>query len=332
MNFKPFLIFLCLFVFNKNQAQSFLTNRHFSLFQFQEKKDTFQYIVSDTDFSKAMPTLVFVQGSGAMPLFFYRKEKKDTLFLLPVELKKYENQCRIVFLQKKGTALLDDYDKDYFDLENMSLDFLQNADLQSRTKSINALINHLSKQKWVKKEQIYLVGHSEGYRIAAKAAAKNKKIAKTVCMSANPFNRFAQFATENRLKSARKEISDAIAKQNIDSLYQYFSDLPNIDLRGQDAKIQAFFKAEISYNYSFALDDLLKIKSPLLLTYGMADVGSLHNDLVPYFFRKEGKENLTVLSYPDLEHNYLKINDKNEITERHWQDVFDDVMKWLLRK
>jgi hypothetical protein len=49
MNSKILLISTFLFFHFNINAQSFLKNQHFTAFQFKEKKDTFQYIVSDTE-------------------------------------------------------------------------------------------------------------------------------------------------------------------------------------------------------------------------------------------------------------------------------------------
>jgi pimeloyl-ACP methyl ester carboxylesterase len=265
-----------------------------------------------------------------LPLFYGRKSKKDTLFFVPVDFKKYNQQCRFVFAKKKTTSIIDDYDKDYFTQENTSIAFLENTTLEKRAKSIGTVIEYLAKQKWV--SDIYVVGHSEGYRVAASVAAKSKKIKKVVCMSANPFNRCLQFRMEERIKGFQGLVNDTIVNQNVDSLHNFFWNLPQFNFGDSMRYEMAFFKNELSYNYNFSIFDLLKIKIPILITYGTSDIGSLDNDLVPYFFTEKKKTNLSVKTYPNLEHNYLLLDKDGSIKEKHWNDVFKDVIDWLFEK
>lgn len=327
---KKTLFFLLLLQATLHGQQAFLKQNGYSLMKTHTKQDTTEFIVTDTVLNTQKSVVLFVQGSGALPLFYARKSKNDTLFFVPVDFKKYEKECRFVFVKKKNTSLIDDYDKDYFTNENTSKAFLENNTLEKRAATISAVVKYLSKQKWV--SDIYVVGHSEGYRVAASVAKTSKKIKKVVCMSANPFNRCLQFRMEERIKGFQGLVNDTIVNQNIDSLHNYFWNLPQYKF-GKDQQYEAaFFKNEIAYNYNFTIFDLLKIKIPILITYGTADIGSLDNDLVPYFFTENKKTNLSIKTYPNLEHNYLRLDKDGNIKEKHWNDVFKDVMDWLFEK
>ncbi len=327
---KKTLFFLLLFHTALYGQEAFLKRNGFSLLKTYAERDTMEFIVSDTVFQTQKPVVIFVQGSGALPLFYSRKSKQDTLFFVPVDFKKYSEKCRFVFIKKKMTSIIDDYDKDYFTNENTSKAFLENNVLEKRVAAVDVVIKYLAKQKWV--SDVYVVGHSEGYRVAANVAKISKNIKKVVCMSANPFNRCLQFRMEERIKGFQGLVNDTIMNQNVDSLHNFFLILPKLEFDKNQQYEAAFFKNEMTYNYNFAIFDLLKVKIPILITYGTKDIGSLDNDLVPYFFTQQKKTNLSIKVYPNLEHNYLLLDKEGNIKERHWEDVFEDVMDWLFEK
>lgn len=325
---KYFFVILILFIFfDLSKAQeSYLKKQCFTKFNLGYKGKVLDYVVSDTIFNKKKPVLIFIQGSGPLPLFFYHNN--DTFNFLPINYNKYYNDFRLVLINKQGVGLIDDYNKNYFIRENLSIPYLEYTDLKHRVNVTKKIITHLKKQNWV--TDIYIVGHSEGYRVVASVAKRNRKIKKVVCMSANPFNRFAQFRLEERIKSIKGLETDSIVDKNIDSLYNSFEILPQLEFDKAQQFEKLYFENEISYNYTFSIDDLLITKIPILVTYGTADIGSLDNDLLPYFFKKNNKDNLLIKKYTSLDHNYRLLSKEGKVIERHWNDVFDDVVTWLL--
>ncbi len=198
---KNTLILFLLFLQNTLFAQADVAKKlGFTTFFIGNKDEKIECIVADLDLSKPKPLAIFVQGSGAMPLFLFDTVKKDTTFMMPFDVKKYAQDVRFVFIHKRGIPTLGDIDGKYFDFEKMSLEFLEHEKLENRVKRIEKVVDFLSKQKWVDKKKIYLIGHSAGYRVTADVAAKSKKLAKVVCMSANPFSRNIQYVREQRLK------------------------------------------------------------------------------------------------------------------------------------
>jgi pimeloyl-ACP methyl ester carboxylesterase len=324
-----FFLVLFLFFQVKIPAQNTYINKlGFTKFSIGKSKDSIDFVVSDTDFSSKKPVVVFLQGSGALPLFYFNRRDRDTFHFSSIDFPQYAQKCRFVFISKKGVAMLGEYGKNYFEKQNMTMTFLENSSLEKRSETVNNVINFLAKQRWV--DDVFLVGHSEGYRVAAAVGKENNKAKKVVCMSANPFNRCLQFRMEERMNSNKGLKSDTIANKNIDSLYNFYEMLPNLEFEKNQHFEETVCKNEISYNHNFPIFDLLKIKKPILVTFGTADLGSLDNDLLPYFFYNKKKKNLTLKKYPNLDHNYLLRDENGQIQESHWNDVFQEIMLWLL--
>ena len=82
-----------------------------------------------------------------------------------------------------------------------------------------------------------------------------------------------------------------------------------------------------------AIEYLLKLDMPILLITGLADHGSLDNKNIPLDFMSHNKHNLTARFYPGYDHNFFKKavdeHGNPKEPEFHWNDIFDDVRKWI---
>ncbi len=148
-------------------------------------------------------------------------------------------------------------------------------------------------------------------------------------MSADPFNRIAEEVMRLRIESLSSK-SDSIIQRKINDNIENFR---KISKNSKEYENNSELYNSISYNSELSYQSLLKFKNPILVTYGTEDFGSLHNDLLPFLLRDK---KLTLITYPDLGHNYNKKEiDKNgnelEITY-HWNTVFKDIQNWLLKK
>jgi len=78
-------------------------------------------------------------------------------------------------------------------------------------------------------------------------------------------------------------------------------------------------------------DDLLKLKIPICVVYGTEDRVADLCDLLPLFFIEQGKSNLTLKRYINLEHNFFEVdkNGKVNYENAHWEDVMNQFVKWI---
>jgi dienelactone hydrolase len=282
------------------------------------------------DKKKPKPTIIFLQGSLAKPIIFH-DSIGASVTAFPFEIDKYLNKFNFIIIPRYGIPLVGSYEKDtggYLDKNGkIPIEYIKNDNLKYRTFQAKTVLNYLYKQKWVQKDSIFVIGHSEGYRVAAKLSENNRKIAKLVCMSANPFNRIAEYVLKSRIETLFTP-SDSLIQKEIDMDVDGFKNISkNIETYKNDQELYN----RMSYNNVLSYESFLKFKNPILVTYGTEDLGSLNNDLLPFLLRKT---NLTMFVYPDLDHNYNKKEvDKNgnELeSSYHWDDVFNDIQNWLL--
>ncbi|MBS7233601.1 hypothetical protein KHA90_21540 [Flavobacterium psychroterrae] len=324
-----FLIHLNLF--SQSEENKYIDQNGFYKINIISKKDTISFLTTNTDKKTKKPTILFLQGSLAKPIIFH-DSTGASVTAFPFEIEEYLKKFNFIIIARHGIPLVGSYEKDsegfYNKKGEIPIEFIKNDNLKYRTFQAKSVLNYLYKQKWVQKNSIFVIGHSEGYRVAAKLSENNRKIAKLVCMSANPFNRIAEYVLKSRIETLSIS-SDSLLQKEIEQDIRSFKSIPqNIEEYKNDYEVYN----KMSYNSVLSFESLLQFKNPILVTYGTEDIGSLNNDLLPFLLRKN---NLQMFVYPDLDHNYNKKEvDKNgnklEDTY-HWDSVFKDIQNWLLK-
>jgi len=303
--------------------------------------DTISFIISKND-GERKPLLLFLQGSGNGSLIFSGKEGVFTIFSSIAKEKALRNY-HCVLISKPYTKLVDDLQRANIlqDSTRGNLAKFRDADkIETYVNQSFKVINYLKSLKQIDSSKVFVIGHSQGYDVAARLAAQHPKlIAKVVCVSSNPFDRENGVIRQLRFKAMIGQLSDSIVQCRIDSIYQQYAsvkeyvemNMKNKQMLIGDSKI---FYNDYSFNYSPRILDLIKITSPLLIVYGINDIQSIDNDIVPLFFIRAGKTNLTMKPYFGCDHNffYRKYDNAGNLIEEHykWPEVFDFISKWLL--
>lgn len=328
--FAMFLFFVKM-SFSQNTEKQLIDKVGYSKTTLIIKKDTINFLIHKTDNNTVKPILLFIQGSLPIPIVFH--DELNTRTLLPFKVEDFQDQFNFVIIARKGVPLIGTYGKDEDGYKNKTgnvpLEYEKNNNLKYRVWQAQEVLNYLYKQKWVEKKEIFVVGHSEGYRVAAKLSEYNKKIAKLVCMSADPFNRITEGILRERVASFSQN-NDSISQTYIEEDINYFKKIPtDIELYKDKFNIYNWY----SYNKELSFKSFLKFKKPILIVYGTNDIPATHNDLIPFLLPKS---DITLKAYPDFDHNYGKkeFDKTGKALEDgyHWNAVFKDVVNWLLLK
>ena len=193
----------------------------------------------------------------------------------------------------------------------------------------NAVIEYLLQQKWVDKERIIAMGHSQGAKVATKITSENNHISALGFFSGNPMGRIEQFIRQYRLLEQKGELSPENAQEAINGIYDWWKwanehiDVPSEN--GEDSP-----RTTISFSAP-VLPDLLKITVPIYIAYGTEDIGASNCDLLPIDFIRAGKTNYKLVPYLGLEHNYSELDStgKPDYDKCHWDQVMNDFVDWL---
>jgi esterase/lipase len=327
-----FISFFSCFVLNAQTDIDFqIQKAGFEKSSIKIKNDTIFFLISKSKSTKPKPTILFIQGSKPLPLIFY--DQQVTNSIIPFDIKLYTEKFNFIVVARKGIPLVGTYDRDVSGYKNekneVPKNYTVNDNLYYRVNQVKQVLNYLYKSNKTKKDSIFIIGHSEGYRVAAKLSEKNKKIAKLVCMSADPFNRIAENIMRERMKSFETK-NDSTSQIEINEL---MNDYRNISISKIQFKDKVEFKNWLSYNENLSYESLQKFKNPLLIVYGTDDIGSIHNDLIPFLLPKNC---VSIKAYSGYGHNFEKkefdLNQKPLENSYHWDEVFEDILEWLISK
>ncbi|NHN26037.1 alpha/beta hydrolase [Flavobacterium jejuense] len=322
-----FLIFFLFFLKSFGQINE-LKEIGFDKVELKTKSDTIVFIRSINRDNTTKPTIIFLQGSLPLPIVFKDKEEFFTLF--PFKTAEYLDKYNLILIARKGIPLLGEFQRDangYKDANGyVPLEYIKYDNLTYRVLQTREVLNFLYKQKWVDKKAIYVVGHSEGYRVAAKLSENNKKITKLVCMSADPFNRSTEEILKYRLDSYTQS-NDSISQNAINDITKNFLSIGKIEEYKKDADLYNWS----SYNSELTFNSFKKFNNPILVIYGTNDLTAFHNDLL--LFLLKDKRDFFVKAYPDYDHNFFKKEfdeDGNLVEDSYnWDTVFRDTVNWL---
>lgn len=320
--------FYCLIINGQNEDDFHIEKAGFIKTVLKTKKDTIVFLISKSP-NTAKPTILFVQGSKPLPLVFY--DQQSTNSIIPFSIKEYTDKFNFVIIARKGIPLIGTYDRDTQGYVNekgeIPKEYIKNDNLYYRVSQVRLVLNYLYKDKLFKRDSMFVIGHSEGYRVVSKLAENNSKIAKLVCMSADPFNRISASIMEERIKSFenKKDTSNQI------EINELIDDYKNIPLTRIKYKDKMGFNNWLSYNENLSYESLRKFKNPILIVYGTDDIGSIHNDLVPFLLPDN---DVKLKAYPNCNHNFEKkefdVSGKPLEDSYHWDEVFKDIINWLL--
>jgi pimeloyl-ACP methyl ester carboxylesterase len=335
---RQFITFFILITFDINCQDlgliSGLDARHFQL---KSSKDTIDFILINGKTDVQKPALIFCQGSHPIPLITISQSGEKFITPINFDLNKIANDYHLILISMPNTPLeiprhqLSNsycFITDSNDQHSYASSFLANNFADNYVRRTKTVINFLSSQKWVSPNKIILFGHSQGSKVAIGAALNNPKVFKVGYASGNPLGRIDQLIREQRKLVSDGKISQEEAQQQIESIYQMWrqiNEAPNaITTEFGDPN-----KTWTSFSTS-TLDELLMVKQPVYVVYGTRDITSAFCDLLPIYFIRAHKSNLTLKPYLGLEHNFFEVDkDGSPIyTRGHWQEVMDNFLTW----
>lgn len=314
------------------KCQKTIGNLDAITFSVPEDNDTIYFIKINKDVETPKPTIIFCQGSQPIPLVI---ESTPNDFFLPAinfNYSRLSNRYNLIIISMPHIPVI----ATQANLNNQFAFITNPADQHSFPKSYleddyltkyvdrgNKVVNFLINQKWVVKDSIFIVGHSQGARVATKIALQNKHIAALGFLSGDPLGRVTQNIRRIRLMQRTGQLTPSDAQARIDEIYTKWERL-NADPEMAGASSIVSFSAPL-------LDDLLEIKIPIYIAYGTEDIAAEYCDLLPICFIQNHKTNFKIVPYPGLEHNFMEIDSSGnpDPNKFHWDEVFRGLIDWI---
>jgi len=307
---------------------------------FDEELDTIRFYISTKDSNNKKPVIVYLQGSGAGPLFYkYNMSDRGYCSVVCLQQKEIKDKYHLVLIGKPGEPFFKILEKDSTGrpLIEPTEKYNKLLTLDYRAKSTSMVIDYLTKQNWLDKHKIVVWGVSEGAQVAPKVAVLNDNVTHLICSTGSGLNQFYTFIINVRNDVAEGILSHIEGQAKIDSLYQIFKDIYN-NAEATDGFWEGHtYLRWASFCKESAFDNVLKLDIPIYIAKGTADRNSpiLHTDYIYLEFIKRGKKNLTYKVYPGYDHYFNeKIVEDGEVIEtiNHSDQVIDDALRWLENK
>lgn len=299
--------------------------KHYSI---QCENDTINYhVFSNSDIEKVENILLFIHGSGAMPLYQVKRVEKGLMMSssVPFSMKKIPDNYLFVIISKKGIPFCTHLDDEL----SVPKEFYENETLEYRANQANLVIQDLiARRKDKQYKKIIALGHSEGSDVIAKLGTINKSVSHFGFWCGSGNSQLYDFTLFIRQDVNRGKITEEEGIEQMDSLFEQYRDIvknkDNIEKNWLDNSYKRWY-----YFSEPPIENLLKIDKPIFVAMGTADksvpIESIY--LIPVEFIRRGKDNLSFNVYPHLEHNFDRVLENGE-RERNWNKVFYEFLDW----
>ncbi len=265
------------------------------------------YLSSDSTNIKK-PLLVYLDGSGASPLF--QKLDAGVGSTVVVDFQQLRNEYKILLISKPGVPFIDEVksDKNGYPIDQEPIEYKKKLSINWRVESASSIIDDLIMEKKIDTSKIVVLGFSEGAQVAPTLAKENKNITHLLLFGGNGLNQLFDPIINARLKASCGQISEIDAQKEIDSLFieykQIYKEPKNTDKEwwGHTYKRWASFTENDPYKI------LLELDIPIYLANGSLDENSvLSADYIQLEFIKNKKNNLTYKTYANCDHHFNEI-------------------------
>ena len=274
------------------------------------------------------PLLLFCQDSLPQPVVKYNEN--GLLNTLPFDESLFLEHYHIVIIAKPYIPIIANSNKlgtdyTYFKDAEKQLPPKAYTDrnyLEYYVYRNNAILKQLFKERWVKTNQLLVVGYGEGSTIAAKMASINKKITHLIYVNGNPYGKIATIMAQN----PETTTASNLPKEHIlEHWKKVVANPTQIQYDGADT-----YKATYSFSQP-QRDNLMELKIPVLINYSINDGTVAYQFLFQVEAIQHHKKNITFCSYHSLRNTIFQMNNGETIPQEsfHWNTIANDWLQWM---
>ncbi len=294
------------------------------------------YYVSKNDSNIEKPILLYLDGSGAFPLFQQMKNGIGSTVI--IDFQNLSKKFTIVLISKPNVPFIDSVKTEAlikFPIYHQSKIYKQRLSLNWRVQSANLVLDKMHKIN--PKNKIIVVGVSEGFQVGTKLISINHDITYALLFVGNGLSQFYDFILQNRIDVNKKLITETQAQKNIDSLYSVFRSIYS-DPKATDKEwFGHTYLRWSSFGSNNPTENIMSSKIPIYIVACSNDNNTsvLGTDYLFLESIRLKKKNITYKVYP-YNHSFNEyIKDENGqiiSVKNHTKEVFNRAFKWLNEK
>ncbi|MEL6124570.1 MAG: hypothetical protein AAFR14_12720, partial [Bacteroidota bacterium] len=242
----------------------------FDEYQIDSKKygEINYYISSDTT-SHPKPLLVYLDGSGADPLF--QKMESGIASTVVIDFQHLQTEYRILFISKPGIPFYGERASSPnpgSSIPHEPLDYTERLSRDWRVGSANLIIDRLVKEKSIDTSRIVVLGFSEGAQVAPKLACENEHVTHLMMFGGNGLNQLFDPIITTRMKASKGTLSEIEAQHQIDSLLLIYKDIYANPTSTSDRWWGHTYKRWASFSTTDPYQELLTLDIPIYIANG----------------------------------------------------------------
>ncbi|UYZ61146.1 hypothetical protein [Hymenobacter latericus] len=308
----------------------------FTLFRIPFQDSTLTFLVSGVDLDRKprKPVVLLCQGGGARPLI--TTGNSGAAFMgWPFDLKAYQGRYHFVVIARPGVPLVAERrllsrEQEYLEVgtDAPPAAYLERDTRGYHVQAARQVLRYLRRQSWVDRRLTAVVGGGQGCHVATRLATADRHVTHLAFYGAMPAGPLPQLVHELREAQLQRRLTPASAQRRIDSVYAAYQSL--IELRDPAAMSGVAWRNTVSLARYPAVDELPRVRVPLLIAYGTAEPSAWLLDQLPLEFARRGQRNLTLLPYPGLDERFLLTGRSPQEPPRWYGNVaWADLMNWL---
>jgi hypothetical protein len=308
----------------------------FKSFEINDKKyGKILYHVSAAGLHEKKPVLLYLDGSGPMPLFQYTPRGIGST--VPLNTNELSKKYHLVLISKPGVPFIDSVSTDPatgMPQYDAPAAYDEQLSLEWRVNTADLVLKEIQKKLPVEKKKIAVLGISEGFQVGSKLLTVNRSVTHAVLLVGNGLNQLFDFIIFNRIQASAGSISKQQAQQNIDSLYQQYKTM-YADANATDKKWYGHtYKRWVDFSKNIPLDNLLQTNIPVLVVAASDDENTtvLSTDYIRLESIKKGKTNIDFKVYPYTHSFNERVTGEDGKTthmKNHLSSVMKDTLDWL---
>jgi pimeloyl-ACP methyl ester carboxylesterase len=329
MRMFSLLLFLC--GINYGLAQTKVENG-FTQYSIKTKEtETINFYLRGEGSNK--PLLIYLDGSGAYPLFQKTEDGIGSTVLL--NLKKLEKEFCVALISKPGVPFSDSVktSPSGYPIYPEPISYQRLIGLNWRVQSADQVIQYTLKNHLANSRKVVVIGFSEGAQVAPSLATKNKSITHIICFGGNGLNQLYDPIIQTRIKMATGQYTPEQAQYVVDSLLTTYKDIYR---NPSDVKRQWYghtYKRWFSFGSQPPVHQLLSLSIPIYWVSGGLDENPiLSSDYIALAFIDVGKDNFNYKVYPNYDHSLNEVIMKNgQIVQMipRYREVMEAAFEWL---
>ena len=293
------------------------------------------YYVSSNSIEKKKPVLLYLDGSGANPLFQYTERGIGSTVIL--DFKELSENYHVVLISKPGIPFIDSVkmnEETGFPLYEHPQEYKKKLSLEWRVYSAQLVLEQILKNIPVEKKKVAVLGISEGFQVGAKLTSITPNITHSLLFVGNGLNQFYDFIIQHRVDAQSGKISEEEAQKNVDFLLSAVKDIYANPTATDKEWYGHTYLRWASFTRNNPTENILSVNTPIYIAVASKDRNTtvLGTDYLYLESIRNHKKNITYNVYP-YDHSFREIttDEKGNIISvtNHMNRMIKEGIKWL---